>query len=130
MTTVMWSDIRTRVKGEMERPLLKDVYCSLKASRMETDGSVMTMQSMTNLFLWDTVLLSHDVLRHSKLLSHLQRLPEEKRPQITKSSTSLSETPFASLTLRVNQPYWMLHQGNCEHFVVVDQIRCVLPRHL
>ena len=63
---------------------------------------------------------------HSKLLSHLQRLPEEKRPQITKSPTSLSQAPFASLTLRVNQPYWMLHQGNCEHFVVVDQIRCVV----
>lgn len=62
---------------------------------------------------------------HSKFLSHLKRLPEEKRPQITKSPTSLSQTHFTSLTLRINQPYWMLHQGNCEHFVVVDQIRCV-----
>ncbi|KAG8213733.1 hypothetical protein J3R82DRAFT_10438 [Butyriboletus roseoflavus] len=60
-----------------------------------------------------------------RLLSHLQTLPEEKRPQITKSSTSLSQTPFTSLTLRINQPYWMLHQGNCEHFVVIDQIRHV-----
>lgn len=49
-----------------------------------------------------------------------------KSEQITKSPTSLSETPFTSLTLRVNQPYWMLHQGNCEHFVVVDEIRYVL----
>ena len=62
---------------------------------------------------------------HSKLLSHLERLPDEKRLQITKSPTSLSQSPFASLTLRINQPYWMLHQGNCEHFVVIDQIRCV-----
>ncbi|KAL4080331.1 hypothetical protein V8B97DRAFT_738644 [Scleroderma yunnanense] len=34
-----------------------------------------------------------------------------------------SQTTFNTLTLRLNQPYWMLHWGNCEHFVVVDQIR-------
>lgn len=62
---------------------------------------------------------------YSKLLSHLQTVPEEKRPQITKSPTSLSQTPFTSLTLQINRPYWMLHQGNCEHFVVIDQIRHV-----
>ncbi|KAF9244968.1 snRNA-activating protein of 50kDa MW C terminal-domain-containing protein [Melanogaster broomeanus] len=62
-----------------------------------------------------------------KLLSHLQTLPAGKRPQITKSPTSLGQTPFASLTTRINQPYWMLHQGNCEHFVVVDQIRLPHP---
>ncbi|KAF9222581.1 hypothetical protein BS17DRAFT_783085 [Gyrodon lividus] len=62
-----------------------------------------------------------------KLLSHLQTLPAGKRPQITKSSTSLTQTLFASLTLRINHPYWMLHQGNCEHFIVVDQIRLSHP---
>ncbi|KIK92826.1 hypothetical protein PAXRUDRAFT_829589 [Paxillus rubicundulus Ve08.2h10] len=62
-----------------------------------------------------------------KLLSHLQTLPLGKRPQITKSSTSVNQTLLASLTLRVNYPYWMLHQGNCEHFIVVDQIRLPHP---
>ncbi|KAG9316398.1 hypothetical protein JVU11DRAFT_2431 [Chiua virens] len=60
-----------------------------------------------------------------KLLSHLESTQEQKRPQITKSPTSLSQTPLASLSIRVNQPYWMLHRGNCEHFVVVDEIRHV-----
>ncbi|KAF8135666.1 snRNA-activating protein of 50kDa MW C terminal-domain-containing protein [Boletus edulis] len=62
-----------------------------------------------------------------RLLAHLERLPAEKRLQITKSPTSLSQTTLASLTLRINQPYWMLHQGNCEHFVVVDEIRLAHP---
>ena len=35
------------------------------------------------------------------------------------------ETPFSSLSLRLNHPYWLVHHGNCEHFLVVDQIRCV-----
>ncbi|KIO09904.1 hypothetical protein M404DRAFT_111474, partial [Pisolithus tinctorius Marx 270] len=54
-------------------------------------------------------------------------LPQEKRPVITKSSAALGRTTFNSLTLRINQPYWMLHQGNCEHFIVVDQIRLPHP---
>lgn len=62
-----------------------------------------------------------------KLLSHVSKLPQEKRPVITKSSAALGRTTFNSLTLRINQPYWMLHQGNCEHFIVVDQIRLPHP---
>ncbi|KIM69155.1 hypothetical protein SCLCIDRAFT_1208589 [Scleroderma citrinum Foug A] len=58
-----------------------------------------------------------------RLQAHIARLPEDKRPAIEKSFTSLSQTPFNSLKLRLNQPYWMLHWGNCEHFIVVDQIR-------
>ncbi|KAG2150536.1 snRNA-activating protein of 50kDa MW C terminal-domain-containing protein [Suillus clintonianus] len=58
-----------------------------------------------------------------KLIAHFQKLPEGKRPKITKASTSASETAFSALTLRIHQPYWILHQGNCEHFFVIDQIR-------
>ena len=32
---------------------------------------------------------------------------------------------FASLSLCTNKPYWLLHQGCCEHFIVLDQIRLV-----
>lgn len=62
-------------------------------------------------------------VQHRRLQAHIARLPEDKRPAIEKSFTSLSQTPFNSLKLRLNQPYWMLHWGNCEHFIVVDQIR-------
>ena len=39
----------------------------------------------------------------------------------------MHETPFSSLSLRLNHPYWLVHHGNCEHFLVVDQIRYVFP---
>lgn len=58
-----------------------------------------------------------------KLIAHFQKLPEDKRPQIKPAPTSVSETTFNALTLRTYQPYWILHQGNCEHFFVIDQIR-------
>ncbi len=35
------------------------------------------------------------------------------------------ETPFSSLSLRLNHPYWLVHHGNCEHFLVVHQIRYI-----
>ncbi|KAA1476043.1 hypothetical protein DENSPDRAFT_842924 [Dentipellis sp. KUC8613] len=37
--------------------------------------------------------------------------------------SAMHDTLFSSLTLRLNEPYWLLHQGNCEHFLVVEQIR-------
>jgi hypothetical protein len=37
----------------------------------------------------------------------------------------MHDTPLSSLSLRIGEPYWLLHQGNCEHFIVVDQIRYV-----
>ena len=40
--------------------------------------------------------------------------------------SKMHETPFSSLSLRLNRPYWLVHHGNCEHFLVVDQIRYVV----
>jgi snRNA-activating protein complex subunit 3 len=61
-----------------------------------------------------------------KLMTELEQLPVDKRPVITRSATSMYETTWASLSLRINQPYWLLHQGNCEHYVVIDEIRSVV----
>jgi len=53
----------------------------------------------------------------SKLAAHVSK-PLNKGPK-------MGDTLFSSLSLRLNHPYWLVHQGNCEHFVVVDQIRHV-----
>jgi len=37
--------------------------------------------------------------------------------------SKMHDTLFSSLSLRLNHPYWLLHHGNCEHFLVIDQIR-------
>jgi snRNA-activating protein complex (SNAPc), subunit 3 len=65
----------------------------------------------------------------SKLLTQIGTLPIEKRPSIRKAETSTHRTRFASLALRLHEPYWLLHNGNCEHFLVVDQIRSVSDIH-
>jgi snRNA-activating protein complex subunit 3 len=63
----------------------------------------------------------------SKLIAHFEKFPSSKRDPIAKGLTSIYETLLSSLTLRLNQPYYFLHQGNCEHFVIVDQIRLLHP---
>ena len=54
----------------------------------------------------------------SKLAAHISK------PLTIGSKTH--DTPLSSLSLRLNHPYWLLHHGNCEHFLVVDQIRHVV----
>jgi hypothetical protein len=39
------------------------------------------------------------------------------------SSLSMECVRFDQLTLRISEPYWMIHQGNCEHIFTVDEIR-------
>ena len=53
----------------------------------------------------------------------MEQLKKEKAPCIKKATRSMRETSFQTLSLRINEPYWLLHAGNCEHFVVIDQIR-------
>ncbi|KAJ7346795.1 snRNA-activating protein of 50kDa MW C terminal-domain-containing protein [Mycena albidolilacea] len=61
-----------------------------------------------------------------KLIQHLQTIPKESA-NITKAPTSMHDTPLSSLSLRIGEPYWLLHHGNCEHFIVVEQIRLQHP---
>jgi len=62
-----------------------------------------------------------------KLIVHFEKFPSSKRDPIEKAQTSIYDTQLSSLPLRLNQPYYLLHQGNCEHFIVVDQIRLLHP---
>lgn len=78
---------------------------------------------------------------HSRLLSHIELLkpstasigvtselllaPYErsKRTQHYVKGPNIQDVALRSLTLRVNEPYWMMHRGNCEHWFVLDEIR-------
>lgn len=70
------------------------------------------------LFCWLTCSRSH-------LIQHLELSAKKKKPQleVTRADTSMKDTKLSSLSVRVGEPYWLVHQGNCEHFCVVDQIR-------
>ena len=66
---------------------------------------------------------AHSPIRYSKLLKQLEELSLDQLDPLVKSPTSLNTTLLSSLSLKLNKPYWFLHQGNCEHFLVFDQIR-------
>lgn len=63
-------------------------------------------------------------LRLSKLIEHFSETPSNKKPEIRKGP-NMHLQRFSDLSLRINEPYWLLHQGSCEHFIVIDQIRSV-----
>ncbi|KAJ6594069.1 snRNA-activating protein of 50kDa MW C terminal-domain-containing protein [Mycena capillaripes] len=62
-----------------------------------------------------------------KLIQHLQTISKETATTLAKAPTSMYDTPLSSLSLRVGEPYWLLHHGNCEHYIVIDQIRLQHP---
>ncbi|KAL5528536.1 hypothetical protein ACEPAF_7672 [Sanghuangporus sanghuang] len=61
-----------------------------------------------------------------KLVQQMELLPEKKRKCITKGAC-MHDQRFVDLTIRVNEPYWLLHQGTCEHFLIIDTIRMLHP---
>ena len=50
-------------------------------------------------------------------------LPFDPRHVYSKAEQSIQEARIGDLDLRVGQPYWYIHQGNCEHVWTVEEIR-------
>lgn len=59
----------------------------------------------------------------SKFVEHLRKTSQDGFYPITKAPTKAWDTRLDDLTLRINEPYFILHEGNCEHYAVVDEIR-------
>ena len=60
----------------------------------------------------------------SKLVECLENLPEKKGGTVQKGSP-MHDATFRSLQVRLHQPYWLCHAGDCEHFFVVEHLRYV-----
>ena len=58
--------------------------------------------------------------------SRLKDYINQKGPGLVTSGGHMHSTKLDTLTIRLHQPYWLLHQGNCEHLIVFDQIRFAL----
>lgn len=71
---------------------------------------------------WSIWPFNHMLLLCRKLDEQMQKLPQKKRRPVQRGP-SMHDVRFADLTLRINQPYWLMHQGSCEHFLVIDEIR-------
>jgi hypothetical protein len=41
----------------------------------------------------------------------------------------MHDTALNALTIRLHKPYWLLHAGDCEHFLVFEHIRHVNLRN-
>lgn len=78
---------------------------------------------VTSYLMWPAT----EMAINSKLMKHFLSVPEDKRPRIEKGCDMHSKK-FSDLSLCINKPFWLLHQGSCEHFIVVDQIRLVDAR--
>ncbi|KAF8813790.1 hypothetical protein BYT27DRAFT_7206569 [Phlegmacium glaucopus] len=64
-----------------------------------------------------------------KLMKQIAILKKKPAFPISKAPTSLEQTTFSSLSIRLNEPYWLIHKGNCEHFIVIDQISLLSVRY-
>lgn len=72
-------------------------------------------------FLCST-LLDQLLTRSSKLIEHLHTLSAKSRPDLVKSSP-MHDIALSSIALRFHKPYWALHAGDCEHFLVFEHVR-------
>ncbi|TFK93766.1 hypothetical protein K466DRAFT_477981 [Polyporus arcularius HHB13444] len=61
-----------------------------------------------------------------KVVRLVQSLPESKRGKLAKGP-SMHDTKLSSLTIRLHEPYWILHAGNCEHFFSISSVRLRHP---
>ncbi|KAK1218806.1 hypothetical protein PQX77_018483 [Marasmius sp. AFHP31] len=56
----------------------------------------------------------------SKLLQHVQTF--KSSVELKRAPTTMDDTLLQTLSLTISEPYWLLHEGNCEHYVVIDSI--------
>ncbi|CAH7669942.1 snRNA-activating protein of 50kDa MW C terminal-domain-containing protein [Phakopsora pachyrhizi] len=54
-------------------------------------------------------------------------VPHQDDPKLRVSKFGMESVRFDQLNLRVGEPYWLLHQGNCEHLFTIDEIRAIHP---
>ena len=68
------------------------------------------------------------VLTPFKRTSDILTLCQENNlDTITACGPSLKEIRLDQLTVRLHSPYWLLHQGNCQHLFIIEQIRYAIP---
>ena len=108
----------------------------MAVARQITSSQYMSTRLYTKLrLLFNSKLFAHlDIFKAPSLAPNTPPplpLPPYERPKCSyslKKGPPFSAVPLRSLTVRINEPYWVLHRGNCEHWLVIDEIRyaCVL----
>lgn len=75
------------------------------------------------------LLIKHlEIVPRSKADRQLSPYERSKSSQPLQRGEPLNLVALGSLSLRIGEPYWILHRGNCEHWFVIDEIRLQNPR--
>ncbi|KAI0743548.1 snRNA-activating protein of 50kDa MW C terminal-domain-containing protein [Daedaleopsis nitida] len=61
-----------------------------------------------------------------RLLAIVESSPEDQSRAFTKGP-SMYDAKFSSLAVKMHEPYWMLHAGNCEHIFTISAMRLRHP---
>ncbi|KZV73290.1 hypothetical protein PENSPDRAFT_627455 [Peniophora sp. CONT] len=83
-------------------------------ARAESLGAVMVIEGVA----YGDGLSENDY--SDKLIEKLSDPPQK--------GDAMHQIRLDSLAIRLNEPYWLLHEGSCEHFIVFDQIRFWQPQ--
>jgi len=54
---------------------------------------------------------------------HQSMLAANEHQTLTLLNRRMEDTKFSDLVVRVGAPYFYVHQGNCEHLIVVSDVR-------
>jgi hypothetical protein len=67
--------------------------------------------------------ISLRLMEFRRVFQSISTIPGDERPTLRRAPSSMEDTKLSSLTIKLHEPYWLLHEGDCEHFIVFDQIR-------
>ncbi|KAH9931093.1 snRNA-activating protein of 50kDa MW C terminal-domain-containing protein [Epithele typhae] len=99
-------------------------YKSRQSDDMATDASTSGAMVCIENVLYGDGQDEHDYA--DKAMQLVQTLPENSRPHVSLGA-SMHDVKFASLTMRLHEPYWIVHAGKCEHWFIVSSIRLRHP---
>ncbi|KAF9510640.1 hypothetical protein BS47DRAFT_1487381 [Hydnum rufescens UP504] len=64
-----------------------------------------------------------DGLSRPDYADKLKDFYNKKTSRPIQKGTLMHDTKLSDLELRLHQPYWLVHQGECDHLIVFEQIR-------
>ncbi|KAG8915312.1 hypothetical protein FRC02_004566 [Tulasnella sp. 418] len=68
-----------------------------------------------------------DDIDYSDRFIEAMKLDPNASQKPVKKGPNLYEALFDTIPLRLNYPYYLVHQGNCQHYFIIDEIRLYHP---
>ncbi|KAI0374031.1 hypothetical protein BV20DRAFT_936281 [Pilatotrama ljubarskyi] len=106
-----------------ERGVITGFKTSLSEDDMAVDAHAQTLMCIEGI-IYDEGGTEEDYAR--RMLEFLESLPQDDGQKLTKG-LSMDEVKLSSLSVRLHEPYWILHSGSCEHFFTITTIRLRHP---